>query len=138
LDKGEKINMAITFYPHEEDLGSSAIPAKLELLMRSAERYKSVVLESVVKTGETIPDPAKRMVPRDLTQSYNWQELAKLLRELHEMPEQNSASRLTKAGYLIKLAEIYEVLRSAKMPKLEAVRLALINEANQLKSASMV
>jgi hypothetical protein len=52
------------------------------------------------------------------------------------LPEHNQASRLTKAGYLAKLAEVYEVLRGAKMPKLEAVRLALINEANQLKSAS--
>ena len=129
--------MSIMFYPHEEDLGSSAIPAKLELLMSGAEQYKAIILESAAKSAETHLDSAKRMVPRELSHAYNWQELAKLLRELRELPEQNPASRLTKAGHLAKLAEIYEVLRGAKMPKLEAVRLALINEANQLKSAGV-
>lgn len=124
--------MAIQFYPHEEGMESNAMPAKLELLMTGAERYKAVILETA-KTPEPL-DPAKRMLPRELAHAYNWQELAKVLRELREMPEQNPTSKLTKAGYLIKLAEIYEVLRGAKMPKLEAVRLALINEANQLKS----
>ncbi len=126
--------MSIMFYPHEEDLGSSAIPAKLELLLTGAERYKAIILETAAKSAEANIDSAKRMTPRELTHVYNWQELAKLLRELRELPEQNPAGRLTKAGYLTKLAEIYEVLRGAKMPKLEAVRLALINEANQLKS----
>lgn len=125
--------MAIMFYPHEEDMDSSTIPARLELLMTGAERYKSVVLETASKSSETI-DVSKRHVPRELTYAYNWQELAKLLRELREMPEQNPSSRLAKANHLTKLAEVYEVLRGAKMPKLEAVRLALINEANQLKA----
>jgi hypothetical protein len=126
--------MAIMFYPHEEDMESVTLSIRLERLMEGAERYKSIVLETATKSAETNADSAKRMLPRELTYSYNWQELAKLLRELREMPEQNSANRLTKAGYLTKLAEIYEVLRSAKMPKLEAVRLALVNEASQLKS----
>lgn len=128
--------MAIMFYPHEEDLDSSTLQAKLELLMTGAERYKSVVLEIAAKPIEVSADSAKRMTPRELAHSYNWQELAKLLRELRELPENNQAHRLTKADYLAKLAEVYEVLRGAKMPKLEAVRLALTNEANQLKSAS--
>lgn len=124
--------MAMTFYPHEDDFDSSETSAKLELLMQGAERYKSIVLETAAKPVEV--DPAKRMVPREMSYAYNWQALAKLLRELREMPEQNPANRLTKASHLAKLAEIYEILRGAKMPKLEAVRLALINEANQLKS----
>ncbi len=128
--------MAIMFYPHEEDLESSTLQARLELLMAGAERYKSIVLEVAAKSSEGSAGPAKRMTPRELTHAYNWQELAKLLRELRELPEHNQAGRLTKAGYLAKLAEVYEVLRGARMPKLEAVRLALINEANQLKSAS--
>lgn len=128
--------MAIMFYPHEEDLESSTLEARLELLMAGAERYKSIVLEVAAKPAEVSADPAKRMAPRELAHAYNWQELARLLRELRELSENNQASRLTKAGYLAKLAEVYEVLRGAKMPKLEAVRLALINEANQLKSAS--
>lgn len=128
--------MAIMFYPHEEDMDSSALPARLELLMTGAERYKSIVLETAAKSAAVAVDPAKRSVPRELTYAYNWQELSKLLRELREMPEQNPVSRLTKANHLAKLAEIYEILRGAKMPKLEAVRLALINEANQLKASS--
>ncbi len=128
--------MAIMFYPHEEDMESSALPARLELLMTGAERYKSIVLETAAKSAEVAVDPAKRMVPRELVYAFNWQELSRLLRELREMPEQPPSARLTKAGHLAKLAEIYEVLRGAKMPKLEAVRLALINEANQLKSSS--
>ncbi len=127
--------MTIMFYPHEEDMESGAIPARLELLMAGAERYKAVILENAAKSAEVNLDPAKRMTPRELTYAYNWQELARLLRELREMPEQNPASKATKAGHLAKLAEIYEILRGAKMPKLEAVRLALVNEVNQLKSA---
>ena len=129
--------MAIMFYPHEEDIESSALPARLELLMIGAERYKSIVLETAAKSAEVPVDPKKRNVPRELPYAYNWQELSKLLRELRELPEQNPAARITKSNHLAKLAEIYEVLRSAKMPKLEAVRLALINEANQLKSSGM-
>lgn len=125
--------MAIMFYPHEEDLELSSVQSRLDLLMTAAERYKSAVLEIATQSPEGNADPAKRTAPRDIAHAYNWQELAKLLRELREMPEHNQASRLAKAGYLTKLAEVYEVLRGAKMPKLEAVRLALVNEANQLK-----
>jgi hypothetical protein len=123
------------FYPYEEDLGSSPLPTKLEILMLAAERYKAIVLETNIKLTEASTDSTKLMSPRELAHAYNWQELAKVLRELREAPEQNQANRLTKAAHLMKLAEIYEVLRGAKMPKLEAVRLALVNEANQLKAA---
>lgn len=126
--------MAILFYPYEEDVEGSSLPAKLELLMAGAERYKAVILET---GGEMSADSGKQMSPRQLRHVYNWQELAKVLREIREIPEQNKASKLTKAGYLIKLAEVYEVLRGAKMPKLEAVRLALANEASQLKTAAV-
>ncbi len=37
---------------------------------------------------------------------------------------------------LTKHADVYEVLRGAKMSKLEAVRLALISEAAQLKGGT--
>ena len=42
-------------------------------------------------------------------------------------------NKLAKADHLKKLAEVYEVLRAARMPKLEAVRLALMNESMQLR-----
>ena len=81
-------------------------------------------------------DTKKRGIPRDMTHAYNWDELAKVMREIREMPEANSAAKLVKAGRLTKLAEVYEVLRGAKMAKLEAVRIALMNEANQLKGSA--
>lgn len=130
--------MPITFYPHEDDLETSSLPDKLEVLTEAAERFKAVVLDTAtppVKTADT--DTTKRRVsPRDLTASYNWDELSKLLRNIREMPEANAANKLKKAEHLAKLAEIYEVLRGAKMAKLEAVRLALVNEANQLKASA--
>jgi hypothetical protein len=128
--------MPITFYPYEEDLGSRPLATKLEILMLAAERYKAIVQETNIKVTESSTSPTKLMSPRELAHAYNWQELAKVLRELREAPEQNQANRLTKAEHLMKLAEIYEVLRGAKMPKLEAVRLALVNEANQLKTTN--
>ena len=79
---------------------------------------------------------AKLAVPREMTHAFNWQEVARMLREIREMPEANQSSRVSKADHLTKLAEIYEILRAAKMPKLEAVRLALMNEANHLRGSS--
>ncbi len=52
-----------------------------------------------------------------------------VLREVREMPEADRSARIAKADLLTKLAEIYEVLRAAKMPRLEAVRIALMSEA---------
>ncbi len=83
-----------------------------------------------------INDPTKRQVPREMMYSYDWDELAKLLREIRDFPENSTTNRQSKAENLTKLAEIYEVLRGAKMAKLEAVRLALVNEAGQLKGSA--
>ena len=123
--------MAMTFYPHEGDLGYISHEEKLEVLLGAAERYKSVVLEIGRKEEET----KKILVPREVKYAFNWDELAKILREVLDIPENNHPTRLTKAERLTQLAEIYEVLRGAKMPKLEAVRLALVNEANQLRTS---
>ena len=127
--------MALTFYPHEDDLHQEArVEEKLDVLLEAAERYKAAVLE-MAKT-EVMPDSKKRVSPREQTLAYNWEEIAKLLREIRELPESNKADKLKKANLLTKLAEIYEVLRGAKMAKLEAVRVALISEANQLRGGS--
>lgn len=128
--------MPITFYPYSEDLQSGSPKQRLETLMEAAERYKAAVLDAASKNADLAADPQKRSSPGELTHAYNWQELAKILRELRELPEVNQSSRLTKAELINKLAEVYEVLRGAKMPKLEAVRLALINEAKQLSSTA--
>ena len=128
--------MPITFYPHEEDLAALTQPEKLEVLLDGAERYKSVILDAAAKSPETPVDVKKRSTPRDLKYAFNWEELAKMLREIRDLPENNPPNRLTKADRLTKLAEVYEVLRGAKMAKLEAVRLALVNEASQLRAGS--
>lgn len=127
--------MPIIFYPHEGDLDATSQSEKLEVLLEAAERYKAIVLDT--GTGnELSADPKMRMVPKEIKYAYNWDEIAKILREIRELPENNQANRLTKADRLKKLAEVYEVLRGAKMPKLEAVRIALVNEANQLSKGN--
>lgn len=124
----------LIFYPKHGDLQTTDTTEKLDVLLNAAEQYKASILQ-IAKPTEPA-DPAKRLVPREMLYAYNWDELAKLLRELRDFPENNQANRILKAENLSKLAEIYEVLRGAKMPKLEAVRLALVNEANQLRSTS--
>ncbi|HLB57552.1 MAG TPA: hypothetical protein VJL60_01930 [Gammaproteobacteria bacterium] len=127
--------MGMIFYPHDEDLQTGSIKEKLETLLEAAERYKAVILDLAAKNTEGGVAVSVKRAPREMTHAYNWQEIAKVLREIREMPEANKSGRLLKADSLTKLAEIYEVLRAAKMPKLEAVRLALVNEATQLKGA---
>lgn len=122
--------MALMFYPHNDDAQRGTLDEQIDLLMEAAERYRVAVQE--VGAKESVP--GKRMAPKDLVASYNWEEIAFVLRGIRDLPEGSKSERLRKAGLLTKLAEIYEVLRSAKMSKLEAVRLALIGEANHLQS----
>jgi len=135
--------MALLFYPHEDDLDKGSMEEKLDLLRDAAERYKAVILDLASKTaqaeaaqGKSENEHKKRMVPRELVAAFNWDAVAKVLREIREMPETTGPGKAMKAQRLTKLAEIYELLRAAKMPKLEAVRLALINEANQIHGGS--
>ena len=79
-------------------------------------------------------EPGKRITPKEIKVAFNWQEVAKLMREIREMPENNASSKATKADRLTRLSEIYEVLRGAKMPKLETVRASLLGEANHLRA----
>jgi hypothetical protein len=125
--------MPIVFYPYEDDLNSASLEEKLEVLMDAAERYKAAILDIAAKTSAVAVDPLKRNSPKDVMHAFNWEEIAKVLREIREMSEGTPIQKSAKAEKLTKLAEIYEVLRAAKMPKLEAVRIALINEAGQLK-----
>ncbi len=128
--------MTLTFYPHEEDLEGSTTESRLEHFMVAAEQYKAAMLETKLPDPSASTTESKASLPRDLVSAYNWDQLAKVLREVREIPEQNTANRLMKTKYLAKLADVYEILCSAKMPKLEAVRLAILSEANQLKGAS--
>ena len=126
--------MALTFYPHSDDAQKGTLKERVEVLMEAAERYKAIVLDVSVSVDTSTEK--KRAVPRDQNAAYNWEEIARLLREIREMPEISREDKVKKADLLTKLAEVYEVLRAAKMSKLEAVRLALISEATQLRGSS--
>lgn len=137
--KAEAFKMAMVFYPHQDELETSTIEQKLEVILEAAERFKAIILDA---TKAPEPAPAggakKRMTPREIANVFNWEEIALLLRQIREMPENNPPNKAIKADRLTKLSEIYEVLRGAKMSKLEAVRLALVNEANQLRGTTQV
>ncbi len=125
--------MPLTFYPHSDDAQKGTLLERVEILMEAAERYKAIVLE--VNPGSETTEK-KRSVPRDQAAAYNWEEIARLLREVREMSEITREDKTKKADILTKLAEVYEVLRAAKMSKLEAVRLALISEATHLRGSA--
>jgi hypothetical protein len=130
--------MALNFYPHSEDARKGPLEVRIETLLEAAHKYKAVVLDAASKPVE-VPsgiNNQKRMVPRDqVLAAYNWEEIAIVLREVRDLSEVNKPMKLKKGDLLFKLAEVYEVLRAAKMSKLEAVRLALINEATQLRAS---
>lgn len=126
--------MPLTFYPHPDDTQKGMVDERVEVLMDAAERYRATILD-VTKQDMLAK---KMMLPRDHTAAFHWDEIARVLREIRELPEGNKEERIRKSVLLGKLAEIYEVLRAAKMPKLEAVRLALISEANQLGGGTKI
>ncbi len=139
--------MPLLFYPHTEDVAASTLSDRIEILLEAALRYKAIILGApppstsvalMMTPGEPLaPEEAKqRTAPKDLVVAFNWEEIAIAVRESRELPEALKEDRLKKAEHLAKLAEIYEVLRGAKMAKLEAVRLALVGEANQLRGGS--
>lgn len=127
--------MPISFYPYEDDLkkgNNTSVDEKIEILLEAAERYKAFVSDAAnASVGK-----AQIVRPADLKIAYNWDGIAQVLREIREGQEGNPNDKRVKAERLLKLAEVYEVLRSAKMQKLEAVRLALVNEANQLQGGT--
>ncbi len=129
--------MAINFFPHEEDLTNGTLQERLDVLFEAAERYKTVVLDvPLAKSEEAAAAPKKIVLPRDIAIAFNWQGLSAIMREIRELPETSSPNKIKKADSLARLADVYEVLRGAKMAKLEAVRLALVNEANQLRASA--
>ncbi|HVY53437.1 MAG TPA: hypothetical protein VHA13_02845 [Gammaproteobacteria bacterium] len=122
--------MPLTFYPYEDDLkknNNTNLDEKIEILLEAAERYKAIVLDAPV---------ANKTNPSEIKVAYNWDGLASILREVREAHEGGQNDKRIKLERLLKLAEVYEVLRAAKMQKLEAVRLALVNEANRLRSGA--
>lgn len=125
--------MPLTFYPHSDDVQKGTLKERIDVLMEAAERYKAIVLDTSIKVE---PSDKRGLSPRDQTAAYNWEEISRLLREIRELPEGTKIDKLQKSDVLTKLAEVYEVLRAARMSKLEAVRLALISEANQLRGGA--
>jgi hypothetical protein len=131
--------MPIIFYPYEDDLKksiNSTIAEKIEILLEAAERFKAYMLDPANAASSKVS--AHHAAPSEIKIAYNWDGLASVLRDVREMPEGNATDKRLKADHLLKLAEVYEVLRAAKMQKLEAVRLALVTEANQLRGGSPV
>src|SRR4029078_12763494 len=102
--------MPITFYPHEEDISVGTIKEKLEILLTAADRYKSAILDAATKSIDSAPDYKVRISPKEITHAFQWQEIALVLRQIRELPENNQSARITKIEHLTKLAEIYEVL----------------------------
>ena len=124
--------MSLMFYPHADDVALGSLEERIESLLEAAGRYKAAVLETVAKGESGILD-TRYLSPKDIPVAYNWDAIAVVLREVRELKEGNSETKTIKARHLTKLAEVYEVLRSAKMSKLEAVRLALVAESDQLR-----
>lgn len=125
--------MTLIFYPHPEDADKGTLKQRIEVVADAAERYKAVILDNATKSQEGDNTIKRIMLPRDQTVAFNWEAMACVLREVRELPEISQGDKVRKAEMLAKLAEVYEVLRAAKMPKLEAVRLALVNEVSHLK-----
>lgn len=132
----EDHTMTLIFYPYEDSLKKGVnvtTTEKIEILQEAAERYKAYVLDPAnVNKMTHLSNPAALQV------AYNWDGLAGVLREVREMPEGSTNDKHAKAELLLALAEVYEILRAAKMQKLEAVRLVLVNEANQLGGGTPV
>jgi hypothetical protein len=124
--------MSVTFYPHDEDVAAGSLKEKLEVMMEAAERYRAIVLDS--SSPLMVVEVGKRVSPKEIKVAFNWQEIAKMLRETRELPENTPPNKAVKSDRLMRLSEIYEVLRGAKMPKLESVRALLASEANQLRA----
>lgn len=130
--------MPLIFYPNADESLRGTPGEKLEVLLDAAERYKAIVLDAKSHLyHDDNQEGNKRLVPRELKAAYNWGETARVMREIRELSEGTPADKIKKAELLIKMAEVYEVLRGAKMSKLEAVRLALINEAKQLRGEGL-
>ncbi len=127
--------MPLTFYPHPDDTQKGTLDERVEVLMDAADRYRASILDVASRQESLVK---KIGLPKDQTAAFHWDEIAQVLRQIRELPEGNKEERIHKATLLSKLAEIYEVLRAAKMPKLEAVRLALISEAGHLGGGTKV
>jgi hypothetical protein len=127
--------MPLTFYPHTDDTQKGTLLERIDVMMEAAERYKAIVLD--VASPAAVEAANKRlMIPRDQHAAFNWEEIARILREVRELSESTKSDKLKKSELLMKLSEVYETLRGAKMAKLEAVRLALVSEATQLRGAA--
>lgn len=125
--------MTLTFYPHDDDTQKGSYLERVAIMLDAAERYKASILE--IKPDVSPEAATKRNSPHDLLHAYNWPEISLLLEEIRALPEANATEKAKKAVLLTRLAEVYEVLRGAKMPKLEAVRLAIVSEATQIEAA---
>ncbi|HVE45105.1 MAG TPA: hypothetical protein VNC84_08280 [Gammaproteobacteria bacterium] len=123
----------LVFYPSPEDCGYGTLQERLSIVSNAAEQYRSAVLGGSLVPGATA-EPPKYETPREQTVAFNWETIACLYREIHALTEATYSDKQEKADLLMQLSETYEVLRAAKMPRLEKISSVLAAEANQLKA----
>ena len=79
--------MPLVFYPHADDTQKGSLEERIEVLMEGAERYKAAVLDVAAPAAVTEETAKKRMTPREQAVAYNWEEVARVLREIRDLPE---------------------------------------------------
>lgn len=122
--------MTLIFYPNEdvvERSSRSSIRDKIGILLDAAAKYKAYVLNQV--NAKKALHFAKPVLQQS---TFNWDFIVQVMRDIYDLPEEELAERQIKSDSLLKLSEVYSVLRSARMPKLENTRVALFQYAHKL------
>lgn len=127
--------MSLVFHPTSNKLNQGTLEERLDCLKKGASEFKEI-------TNNTMPELLQKnhhaRVPREQICAFNWDAIAKLLREIRALSENLTSEKEKKAKLLLMLAEIYAILRDARMNKLEAVHVALKSEAMQLQKQVQV
>lgn len=127
--------MAIIFYPSEDVIKKNEKTSyrdKIAILRDAAEKYKTYVLEQISSNKEL-----RVVKPSLLKAAFNWDFIVKVLQEIYSTPEDSAEERALKADNLLKLSEVYSILRTARMPKLENTRFALFQYSHKLTNDTL-
>ncbi len=115
--------MAISFMP-KSDACKGDLTQRLALIMDAALQYKTLMGQA---------EESLKKTPGDIKISFNWVLMGKLFKEIQELPENSAESKFVKVKQIKRLIDVYEVLRQAKMAKLESVKTLLLSEIRQLE-----
>lgn len=121
--------MSLIFYPTSNKVNQGSLEERLDCLKAGASEFKEITINT---TPELLQKTHHVRTPREQKVAYNWDAISKVLREIRALTENVEAEKEKKATLLLTLADIYAILRDARMSKLEAVRVALKSEAMQL------